>query len=87
MPTVVAHHDVNDTQHWLASPKREEFFGPLGVTNIRTFVDPQNPTHVAVMMDVPDMDALAAAMDSGAAGEAMAHDGVLPESLVILVEA
>ena len=87
MPTVVAHHDVKDTAHWLASPKREEFFGPLGVTNIRTFVDPQNPTHVAVLMDVADMDALAAAMETGAAGDAMAHDGVLPESLVILVEA
>jgi len=42
MPTVIGHHNVQDTQHWLASPKREEFFGPLGVTNIRTFVDPQN---------------------------------------------
>jgi hypothetical protein len=58
MPTVIGHHDVKDTRHWLASPKREEFFGPLAVTDIRTFVDPQNPTHVAVMMDVPDMDAL-----------------------------
>ena len=86
MPTVIAHHDVKDTEHWLASPKREEFFGPLGVTNIRTFVDPQNPTHVAVLMDVPDMDAVTAAMDSGAAAEAMEHDGVIPESLVILVE-
>ena len=52
MPTVIGHHDVKDTDHWLASPKREEFFGPLGVTNIRTFVDPQNPTRVAVLMDV-----------------------------------
>jgi hypothetical protein len=43
MPTVIGHHDVTDTQHWLASPKREELFGPLGVTNTRTFVDPQNP--------------------------------------------
>ncbi len=42
MPTVIGHHDVKDTDHWLASPKREEFFGPLGVTNIRTFVDPTN---------------------------------------------
>ena len=33
MPTVIGHHDVKDTEHWLASPKREEFFGPLGVTN------------------------------------------------------
>jgi hypothetical protein len=52
MPTIIGHHDVKDTKHWLASPKREEFFGPLGVTNIRTFVDPQNPTRVAVLMDV-----------------------------------
>jgi hypothetical protein len=37
-------------------------------------------------MDVPDMDALTAAMQSDAAAEAMAHDGVVPESLVILVE-
>jgi len=35
MPTVIGHHDVKDSKHWLASPKREEFFGPLGVTNIR----------------------------------------------------
>ena len=68
MPTVIGHHNVEDTQHWLASPKREEFFGPLGVTNIRTFVDPQNPTQVAVLvavlMDVPDLDAVMAAMQT-----------------------
>jgi hypothetical protein len=86
MPTVMGHHDVKDTEHWLASPKREEFFGPLGVTNIRTFVDPQNPSHVAVLMDVPDMDAMMAAMESTAAGEAMEYDGVLADTLVILVE-
>ena len=86
MPTVIGHHDVKDTDNWLASSKREEFFGPLGVTNIRTFVDPTNRSRVAVMMDVPDMDALAAAMETPGAAEAMAHDGVVPESLVILVE-
>jgi hypothetical protein len=87
MPTIIGHHDVKDTDHWLASPRREEFFGPLGVTNIRTFVNPQNPTQVAVLMDVADIDALAAAMESPGAAEAMEHDGVLPETLVILVEA
>jgi hypothetical protein len=50
-------------------------------------VDPQNPKRVAVVMDVPDMDALNAVMQSPAAAEAMAHDGVAPETLVILVEA
>jgi hypothetical protein len=86
MPTVIGHHDVKDKDHWLASPKREEVFGPLGVTNIRTFVDPQNPTHVAVLMDVADMDAVMAFMQTEAGSEAMAYDGVLPETLVLLVE-
>ena len=87
MPTVIAHHDVKDTEHWLASPKRDEFFGPLGVTNIRTFVDPENPSRVALLMDIPDLDAVAAAMQTDAAAAALAHDGVLPETLVLLVEA
>ena len=86
MPTVIGHHDVKDQKHWLASPKREEVFGPLGVTNIRTFVNPDDPTKVALLMDVPDMDAFASAMQSEAAAEAMEADGVLPETLVILVE-
>ena len=87
MPTVMAYHDVKDKDHWLASPKREAFFGPLGVTNIRTFVDPENPTRVGLVMDVADMDAVMAAMETQPAADAMAHDGVLPETLVILVEA
>ena len=87
MPTVLAYHDVKDSDHWLASSKREEFFGPLGVTNIRTFVDPQNPTRVGLLMDIADMDAVMAAMETEAAAAAMAHDGVLPETLVMLVEA
>ena len=87
MPTVIGYHDVKDTDHWLASPRRDEFFGPLGVTNIRTFVDAQNRSRVAVLMDVPDMDAVTAALQTDAGAAAMEYDGVLPETLVILVEA
>ena len=86
MPTVIAHHDVTDTEHWLASPKREEVFGPLGVTNIRTFVDPEGSNRVGLTMDVPDMDAVMAAVDTPEGHEAMAYDTVLPETMVILVE-
>jgi hypothetical protein len=86
MPTVTAHHDVKDVDHWLASPKREEVFGPLGVTNIRTFVDPQNRSHVGLVMDIADMDAMMAFMQTPEAAEAMEHDGVLAETLVLLVE-
>src|SRR4029450_6933293 len=85
MPTIIGHHNITKgAKHWLTSPRRKEFFGPLGVTNIRTFVDPEDPTRVAVMMDVPYMDALKAAIQSKAAADAMAFDGVVPESLVIL---
>lgn len=87
MPTIIAHHKITKgAEHWLKSPKRKEFFGALGVTNIRTFVDPGDETRVAVLMDVPDMDALSKSMQGQAAADAMASDGVVPESLVILIE-
>jgi len=85
MPTVIAHHDVDDTDHWLHSSKRDEFFGPLGVTGIRTFVDPENPRRVGVLMEVPDIDAAMAKLQAEGA-EVMAADGVKAETLVILIE-
>jgi hypothetical protein len=86
MPTVFAYHDVDDTDHWLHSSKRDAFFGPLGITGIRTFVDPENPTRVGVLMDVPDMDAAMAKLRTQDGAETMAADGVRAETLVILVE-
>ncbi|MBL0371324.1 hypothetical protein JJB09_04725 [Rhizobium sp. KVB221] len=87
MPTIVAYHNITKgADHWLKSPKRKEFFGALGVTNIRTFVDGQDPTRAAVLMDVPDMDTVKQALQSKAAADAMEYDGVVPESIVILVE-
>jgi hypothetical protein len=38
-------------------------------------------------MDVPDMEKFAAAMQSKPAADAMAYDGVLPETLVVCIEA
>ena len=43
MTTVISYLEVDDSTHWLASPKRKELFGPLGITH-RTFTDPENPT-------------------------------------------
>lgn len=87
MPTVIARHDISKgKEHWLASPKRKEVFAPLGITNIRTFVNPQNPAQVAVLMDVPDLDAAVELVRSQAGAEAMEHDGVVAESMILLVE-
>ena len=38
-------------------------------------MSPDDPTRVAVLMDVADMDAFASGMQSEAAAEAMEHDG------------
>ncbi|MCU0307854.1 MAG: hypothetical protein MUE51_08840 [Thermoleophilia bacterium] len=86
MPTVIATHDVKDTAHWLASPKREEVFGPIGVTGIRTFVNPHNRTSVGLIMDVPDMDALMARLESDEGRAAAEYDGVLVETITFLIE-
>jgi hypothetical protein len=83
----MGYHDVKDTDHWLSSPKRAEFLGPLGVSNIRTFVDPTNRARVGVVMDVADMDALMGAMQTPEAQETMDYDGIVPGTMVILVEA
>ncbi len=86
MPMVIGYHEIDDRGHWLASPKRDELFGPLGITH-KTFIDPENPHRAAVLADVPDMAAFQAMMASQQGGEAMAHDGVRADTFVLLVEA
>ena len=86
MPTVIATHEVKDTAHWLSSPKREEIFSTIGVTNIRTFVNPQNRNSVGLIMDVPDMDAMMAMLQSEEGKAAAEYDGVLAETIAILTE-
>jgi len=86
MTTLLAFHEVDDVDHWLSSPRRSEFFGPMGVT-VRTFRDMDNPSRAGLILDVPDMSAFQTAMESEAAADAMKHDGVRRETLVILVEA
>ena len=89
MPTVIAYHELRkETAHWLSSPKREEVLPALGVSNIRTFVDQENPHQVAVLMDVDDLDQLRSALQSPSPElvEAMDYDGVVADTLTVLVE-
>lgn len=86
MATLLAFHEVDDVDHWLSSPKRQEIFGPMGV-KVRTFRDTQASNFTGVLLEVPDMAAFQAAMESEAAAEAMKFDGVRRDTLVILAEA
>lgn len=86
MPTVILYHDVKDVEHWLSSPKREELMSPLGIKNIRKFVDLENPSRTGLVLDVPDMDIIKRMMESPETAAAMEYDGVIPETVVILAE-
>jgi hypothetical protein len=86
METLLVFHEVDDVDHWLASSKRDEFFGPLGMT-ARAFRDPGGSNRVGLLVDVPDVAAWEAALQTPAAAEAMSFDGVRPETIVALVEA
>lgn len=84
MTSVLVFHDVDDVDHWVASPKRAEIFDPLGIT-IKTYVDPDGSKTVGLAMEIPDMDAFKAVLDSEAGAEAMKFDGVHPDTIRMFV--
>lgn len=84
MTTVMITHEVDDVDHWLTSPVREQILGPMGIT-VRTFVDPNKTNHVGLVAEIPDLDAFHEMLSSEAAAEAMKYDGVHPETIAMLV--
>jgi hypothetical protein len=85
MTTLMITHDVDDVEHWLASTKRQEVFGPRGIS-VRPCVDADRSNHVGLVVDVPDMDTLQQVLASPEAAAAMKHDGVQPDTLHIMVQ-
>ena len=85
MPKVISTHEVDDVTHWLKSPKREEVFSGVA-KNICTFVHPTDPNKVGLTMEIDDMGAFEAILQSEAGAEAMKYDGVRPDTVVVLIE-
>jgi hypothetical protein len=83
--TYLVYHEVDDVDHWLSSPKREEVFGPMGIT-ARTFHDPEGSKRVGLIVEIPDLAAFQEFMQTEAAADAMKHDGVHPETMLVLAE-
>jgi hypothetical protein len=86
MATYLAFHEVDDVEHWLKSGKREEFFGPHGITVRSTFRDPNGSNRVGLIVEIPDFAAFERLMQTEEAAEAMKQDGVHPDTLLILSE-
>ena len=83
MATILVFHEVDDVDHWLRSPKRQEIFGPMGVTG-QLFTDPAKSNRVGLIVEVPDMEAFQKFMQSEAAADAEKFDGVRPGTLLFL---
>jgi hypothetical protein len=85
MTTLLVLHEVDDIAHWLASPKRKEFFGPKGLT-ARPFVDPNGSNRVGLIVETADLATFEKALAAEGAEDAMKYDGVRPDTIQILVE-
>lgn len=85
MATYLITHEVEDVELWWNSPKRAEVFDPLGIT-VRTFRDPAGSNKVGLLAEIPDMQAFQEFMKTGTAAEAIRHDGVRIETLLLLAE-
>ena len=85
MPTVLVFHEVEDVDQWLTTPKRKELFGKYDVS-FRAFADREGSDRVGLILEVPDLDAVQKILADEGMAEAMKHDGVRPETVLILPE-
>jgi hypothetical protein len=85
MSALLVLHDVDDVDHWLRSPKRQELMGPRGWT-VRTFVDPADSSRVGLIVEGATLAAFEELLKSDATADAMKHDGVRPDTLRVLEE-
>lgn len=85
MTTLLVFHEVDDVDQWLSSPRRDELFGPLGVT-ARPFCDPLGSDRVALIVETPDIATWEQMLQSPQAAAAMDYDGVRPSTIVTMVE-
>jgi hypothetical protein len=91
MTTMIVFHEVEDGERWAKAWRkgpgsRHEQFAEAGVTAARTFRDPGNPNSTGLLLEVSDMEKWQAFLESDAAKQAMAEDGLKVETLRILAE-
>jgi hypothetical protein len=85
MSALLVVHDVDDVDHWLKSPKRQELMGPRGFT-VRTFVDPTDSSRTGLIIEGATLQDFEELLKSDATAEAMKHDGVRPDTMRVLEE-
>ena len=91
MTHLVITHQVEDAEHWLAAwsgeESRHKLFKANGAAHVHILQDPDNPNLTGLVIAVADMDALMAMLESEEGQAAAAADGVMPETMNMLVQA
>lgn len=88
--TVAITHNVKDADHWLAAWQGEESrhddFARHGVANVRVFQNPEAPKKIGLLVDVADMAAFEAFLNSDEGAAAKAEDGVIDKGMGFYME-
>ena len=88
--TITITHDVKDADHWLAAwqgeNSRHNDFAQHGVANVRIFQNPEMQNQVGLVIDVADMEAFHAFLNSEEGTKAKAEDGVKDKGMRMYME-
>lgn len=88
--TIAITHDVKDGDRWLAAWQGENSrhgqFAQHGVANVRVFQSPENSKKIGLVVDVADMAAFEAFLNSDEGAAAKAEDGVIDKGMRMYME-
>lgn len=88
--TMIVTHEVKDADRWLAAwsgeENREKMFKQHGVLSARKFQCPDKPKHTGLLLQVEDVGAFQAMLESPEGAEAKAEDGVKDRTIMAFAE-
>ena len=83
-------HEVKDKDVWLAAwtgpGSRREMFAEHGAGAIKVFQSPDDPKRVGLLVEILDMEAMVAWLNSPDSAAAKAEDGVIDSSIRVMTE-
>lgn len=83
-------HEVEDAARWMAAwsgkDSRHKLFMDHGVAHVHAFHSPDKPNLTGLVVNVSDMDAFQAMLESDMGRAAAAEDGVMADTIVMMSE-
>lgn len=90
-PHVMILHEVEDAERWLAAwrgdDSRQNLFRANGAAHVHTFQSEEDPNLTGLVIAVTDMQALQDMLSSDEGREAAKADGVIRDTMKVLMEA